>query len=930
MEASLARPSFSLSAAALKFGDRMQAPLEQFRKCMQLASDFTCADKPTAEQREVLDSQLHIIDDVLDVVPSTDILYHHLHAMCTASAAITCVAADNPTEQLQHITEEAEESIKQLKQMSDASHTELANAVEGVLVAVKQYIEKHCTNSIPISADAAPSPTAVIDEKPPASTPSSRDVSSHTAVHLVDYRTNVVDDAAKSFLSSASKLGGLAEIQAKNVFGAVEAVYDYLVTASQIPNPPDDDEKQTMLQPIIKFMSAASEKGSDCSNRDPLFNHAKALEEAVNMVSWIVATEKPTTFITDADGSASFYLNKILMTTKKQPDASDHKAFVDTLKTLFAVSKAFVKEHYTMGVRYGTGIAVPIGQKKEVTSEVVDATGDTNYLTAFRDLIAGPLATFVEASKVLGDEIEEQSKAFAAAWEAEAEFLAKAICTPKPDDYQDMLTPIATEMGKVGTVTEKCGPRGTFTNHCSAVGESVAVLGWVAVDEKAVSFVGDSADAGQFYLNKVKMGAKSTDNPEAHRAWAAALESLYKDLKAYVKEHHTQKLVWNPPKRARAAPRSTPCYDDDGDTAKDYLTAFKELLTGPLAAFLEASKAIGGEVEAQAKLLGSAWEAEAEFLAKAIGMPKPDNIQDLLSPIAGKMGEVVEIANQMSPRAPLSNHCNSVSESISALGWVAVDEKPVSFIGDMIGAGQFYLNKVKTGAKNSDDAEAHRLWATALETLYADLKAYVKEYHTQKLVWDLPKAGKASIGRSSPDIATGAPASSNYVDDFKKLIAGPLAEFVQSSKAVGGEVEDQAKVFAEAWEAEAEFLGKAIKMPKPTDYQDMLAPIAAKMGAVSAIVEEINPRNSLANHCNAVGEYVAALGWVAVEEKATSFVGDMAAAGEFYLHKVKMGAKQCSNPETHRKWAGSIDQLLKGLKLYVKEHHTQRLSWNKA
>ncbi|CAN8068343.1 unnamed protein product [Agarophyton chilense] len=934
MEASLARPSFSLSAAALRFGDRMQAPLDQFRTCMQLASDFTSTDKPTASQKKKLDSQLTIIDDVLDALPTTDILYHHIQAMSTASASITCVAADKPLEQLQLVFEEAEESIKELKQMNDSSHSELANSVENILNAVKDYIHKNCARPIPVTADSAPSPTGVVDEEPAVSASSSdnvRDVTTHTAAHLVDYRT-IVLDAARKFRASASKLGGLAHDQAEIVYGAVDAVYDYLSTASQIPSAPDDEKKQSMLQPIIKFMSAAGEKGSECPNSDPCFNHAKALEEAVSMVSWIVATEKPTTFITDADSSASFYLNKILMSTKGKPNAADHKAFVDTLKALFTISKVYIKEHYTTGMKYGKGIAGVSGIKNEGRSEVHESTDDdNNYVTAFKDLITGPLAKFVEASKVLGGEVGEQSVVFAAAWEAEANFLAKAINTPKPNDFQDMLTPIAMEMGKVGAFTEKCGPRGTFTNHCSAVGESVAVLGWVTVDEKAVSFVGDSADAGQFFLNKVKMNARNTDNPEAHRAWAAALEVLYRDLKAYVKEHHTQILNWNPPKRAKAATHSTiTCEGDDGDTAKDYVTAFKELLSGALLAFVEASKRIGGEVEEQSKPFAAAWEAEAEFLAKAICMPKPDDIQDLLAPIAAKMGEVAEITNHLSPRAPFANHCNAVSEAISALGWVAVDEKPVSFIGDMVGASQFYLNKVKTGAKNFNDAASHRLWTSAMETLYRELKAYVKEYHTQKLVWNVPKGPKPSVKPSTTDIATSTATTSDYVEEFKKLLSGPLTEFTQCSQAIGGDVERQAKEFVQAWEAEAEFLGKAMKMPKPSDYQDMLAPIASKMGAVNSIVEGMSPRDPLANHCNAVGEYVAALGWVAVEEKATSFVGDMSAAGEFYLQKVKTGAKHTENPEAHRKWASSVDQLLRDLKSYVKEYHTQRLTWNKA
>ncbi|PXF44622.1 Adenylyl cyclase-associated protein 1 [Gracilariopsis chorda] len=619
------------------------------------------------------------------------------------------------------------------------------------------------------------------------------------------------------------------------------------------------------------------------------------------------------------------------MVTKKQSDGADHKAFVDALKNLFTTSKAFIKEYYTMGMRYGIGIAGVAGAKIE-DANVIDesADGEINYVTAFKELLDGPLASFVEASKILGGEVEEQAYAFQDAWKAELEFLTKAMSMPKPDDFQDMLAPIATEMGRVGTIVEKCGPRGAFANHCSAVGESVGILGWVAVDEKSVSFVGDMADASQFFVNKVRMGAKKTDKPEAHRKWASALEALYKELKAYVKEYHTQHLIWNPPKAVRATPRSTIGNgDEEGGSSKDYVTAFRELLTGPLAAFVEASKKIGGEVEEQSKPFAEAWEAEVDFLSKAISMPKPEDVQSLLGPIAEKMGEVAARTSKVDPRGKLVNHCNSVSESIAALGWVAVEEKPVSFVSDMAGAGQFYLNKVRTGAKNMENPEFHRQWATSLETLYKELKAYVKEYHTQKLIWNPPKTRRvsATASRSSEVVSTSS--ASDYLVTFKELISGPLSEFVQASEALGGDVYRQAKVFAEAWEAEAEFLEKAIKMQKPSDYQDMLTPIATKIGQVNNIAEEIGPRGTQANHCSAVGEYAAALGWVAVEEKATSYVADMSGSGEFYTHKVKMEAKKTDCPDVHRRWANALEQLFKELKLYVKEHHTQRLTWNK-
>ncbi len=426
--------------------------------------------------------------------------------------------------------------------------------------------------------------------------------------------------------------------------------------------------------------------------------------------------------------------------------------------------------------------------------------------------------------------------------EGRGRLLAKAFAMPKPADIQDMLAPIAKEMGAVGAVAEELGPRAPLSNHCTAVAESVSALGWVAVDEKAVAYVGDMAGAGQFFLDKVKMGAKSTDNPSAHREWAKSVETLFADLKSYVKEYHTQKLVWNPPKqvKARSAPAATNGSDESSD--EDYVSKFEVFVNESVVPYADASKKIGGPVFEQSNAFLAAFRAEAAFLKKAIAMPRPEDIQSLLAPIAAEMGNVSSVAEKVGPRGQFANHCTAISESVSALGWVAVDEKATAFVGDMTGAGQFFLDKVKMGAKNTEDPAVHREWAKSVEAIFAGLKAYVKEHHTQKLVWNPPKRAvkKGAASRS----VTGISGSSggDYVSQFKGLIDGPLAAYVTASNSLGSHVAEQAKAFAAAWHAEAEFLAKAIAMKKPDDVQSMLEPIANKMGAVSAISEEVGPR----------------------------------------------------------------------------------------
>ena len=40
------------------------------------------------------------------------------------------------------------------------------------------------------------------------------------------------------------------------------------------------------------------------------------------------------------------------------------------------------------------------------------------------------------------------------------------------------------------------------------------------------------------------------------------------------------------------------------------------------------------------------------------------------------------------------NHLSAVSEAVPAFGWVCVAPRPLDYMGEMIGAADFYLNRV--------------------------------------------------------------------------------------------------------------------------------------------------------------------------------------------------------------------------------------------
>lgn len=562
---------------------------------------------------------------------------------------------------------------------------------------------------------------------------------------------------------------------------------------------------------------------------------------------------------------------------------------------------------------------------------------DVVSVAAFNAIIAGPLAEYLAASDKLGAELRPANEAFIGAWKAVADFLAMAATKPKPAEPD--FSGVGGLMSKVGEAAAEYPPRGALSNHVTAIGESVAALGWVAVDSGATGFVGDQAGAGQMYVDRVKMAAKKTDDPTAHRAWAAAIEELFKALKAYVKDYHTNALVWNSKNMVRTAGsmsrgRSAAVERyDDVVSGPDAVSGFKAIVEGPLAEYLAASEKLGRDLRPANEAFTGAWKAEAEFIAMAATNPKPTEPD--FSGIGGLMGKAGEAAAEYPPRGALSNHVTAIGESVAALGWVGVDSGATGFVSDQAGAGQMYVDRVKMAAKNTDDPSAHRAWAAALEELFKALKAYVKEHHTNTLVWN-----SANMARKARSTSRGPPgggggfggidgdggAGADPVSGFKAIVDGPLAEYLSTSEKLGTELRPANKAFAGAWKAEAEFIAMAATKPKPAEPD--FAEIGVLMGKVGEAAAEYPPRGALSNHVTAIGESVAALGWVAVDSGATGFVGDQAGAGQMYVDRVKMAARKTDNPDAHRAWATALEELFKALKAYVEEHHTNTLVWN--
>lgn len=162
--------------------------------------------------------------------------------------------------------------------------------------------------------------------------------------------------------------------------------------------------------------------------------------------------------------------------------------------------------------------------------------------------------------------------------------------------------------------------------------------------------------------------------------------------------------------------------------------AFQEILASPLKVFLEKCTTIGGDVQTMGNMTQKAFSAQEEFLIMASKSKKPSDsdLPNLLKATAAGIEEI-QAFREKNRRSDFFNHLSAISESIAALGWVAVAPAPAPFVLEMNNAGQFYTNRVLKDWK--EKSKIHVEWVKAwIETL-AELQMYVKEYHTTGLVW---------------------------------------------------------------------------------------------------------------------------------------------------------------------------------------------------
>ncbi|KAG7457450.1 hypothetical protein MATL_G00227200 [Megalops atlanticus] len=198
--------------------------------------------------------------------------------------------------------------------------------------------------------------------------------------------------------------------------------------------------------------------------------------------------------------------------------------------------------------------------------------------------------------------------------------------------------------------------------------------------------------------------------------------------------------------------------------------AFDLLLGGPVSDYLRISRTIGEDVEKHAEMVSSALEEQRNFLkmASTHQQPAQTELAGLLRPISEKIQEIQNF-RERNRGSSLFNHLSAVSESIPALGWVAVCQKPGPYVKEMNDAAMFYTNRVLKDYKDTD--RRHVDWVRSYLNIWTELQAYIKQHHTTGLVWsqDGPMASSLPVpSPGGPSVPPPPPPPPAFTDEDSK------------------------------------------------------------------------------------------------------------------------------------------------------------------
>ncbi|XP_071653086.1 uncharacterized protein Capt isoform X2 [Temnothorax longispinosus] len=275
----------------------------------------------------------------------------------------------------------------------------------------------------------------------------------------------------------------------------------------------------------------------------------------------------------------------------------------------------------------------------------------------------------------------------------------------------------------------------------------------------------------EMIAKKAPEGCESSDKEEHLEELVNRLENVTRRLENFaVQTQDTAVQTSTPSPKRSTSSGSSLSLSSKQETIPNPPTnmsvaGYEDLLAGPVKEYLQLSQKIGGDVAVHSKLVEKAFQIQLQFIKMAASRPAPTNQSEqvsLFTPMSVQIQQIQEF-REKNRGSQFFNHLSAISESIPALGWVAVSPTPAPYVKEMNDAGQFYANRVLKDWKEKN--KIHIDWCKAWVQTLTDLQQYVRQHHTTGLVW-----GKTAAPAGIPAGVPPPPPPSMPIGDIAPMV----------------------------------------------------------------------------------------------------------------------------------------------------------------
>ena len=234
-----------------------------------------------------------------------------------------------------------------------------------------------------------------------------------------------------------------------------------------------------------------------------------------------------------------------------------------------------------------------------------------------------------------------------------------------------------------------------------------------------------------------------------------------------------------------AAPAAAAGAGASGDHA--FVVAYDAYCASALAPFVAASDALGGGAATCGAALKTAWDAQRVFLVAASKSKKPADA----TPLQAFFKPYMDAKETIRPnRDDWELHMKTCGEVFGLLQWIVITPKPKEYAAEMVGACDFWSNKLRVQFKGKDEKQI--AWVDALKGLLQGLVAYIKDHHLAGVAYNMtPKGGNLADFVAGAAPAAAAPAAAAKPAAAKPPAGGGaggiMAELAKKKAATGGD-----------------------------------------------------------------------------------------------------------------------------------------------